>query len=776
MEIAQIIDIDYAIENEKSYIYLAVRTENGEKKLIKEEFLPYFFAKESDSELIRDLSEKNGISKTIEASSLKSPKNENLIKITFKNPQELKELRDILNKNNIETFESDIRLIYRYLIDKNIKHFIKFKNNYVERIEFDLLLPIVVSVMDIETVKDEIKIATIITKKYFYNGRERIEREKLIDCLVVKNNNEDLKNDSITLVENERELIQKIVQILKIRQPDILTGWNFIDFDLKMLIDKGKKYGIKLDFGEPLGNKRDELQLKIYTDFIKTSEGNIFGTVIWDGIEVVSNSFLKLEEYNLDYVAKELIGEGKIDIGLENKNKNIERLYNENLRKLIEYNINDCELVFKILEKYDLIELQIERVKNTGLPLKKVFSSVVALDSLYLRKARERGIAVYNAKYAEKERPISGGYVMEPKPGIYEFVNVYDFKSLYPSIIRTFNIDPLEFEKGDLTAPNGARFGREKGILPEIIEELFKKREIAIKNNRKLESQAIKIIMNSFYGVLANPSCRFFNPLVADAITSFGRLIIKTAASFENDRGFEVIYGDTDSIFVKTFSRTLDEAKKIGEIEEKNINEFFKEWCQKNYGVESKLMIEYEKSYVKLILPESRLGGSAKKRYAGLIINKDNKEELEITGLEGIRSDWTDLAKEVQTTLIWKLFHNENIEDYLRELVQKLKNGKFDEKLIYRKSLRKDIDEYTKTTPPHVKAARMLDQVETPVIKYIMTINGPQPVEKITSSIDYEHYIEKQIKPVANQILKFVNKDFDSIFKGQQRSLFEFKK
>ncbi|MEM4396281.1 MAG: DNA polymerase II [Candidatus Woesearchaeota archaeon] len=785
MKKGQLIDIDYNIENEKSVIYLAIRNENGEKEVIKEEFLPYFFVREKDLALVEEFANKISTKITVENSEFRSYDNFPVKKIIFYNPKELKKLRDILEKNNIETLESDIRLIYRYLIDKNIKHFVQYDNKAYS-LNFEDYFPLVVSVLDIETVKDNIILASLITKKYAYTNKSRIILAKTTDTILVKNEmisekeiNKEFENKNINLivVNDEKELILKLLDVINYRNPDILSGWNLIDFDINFLKKKAEKYKIKLKLGMEIGNEKRELDIKVYEDYMKTSEANVFGTVILDGISILESSFIKLEEYSLDYVAKELLNENKVYLGNNDKMKNIENSYYHDPITLINYNVQDCELVLKIFEKYDLIELQIERVKNTGLPLKKVFSSVVALDSLYLRKAKERKIVLNNSKYNVKENPISGGFVRDPIPGIYEFVNVYDFKSLYPSIIRTFNIDPLEFEKGDIIAPNGAKFGRNKGILPEIIDELFKNRELAIANGKKLESQAIKIIMNSFYGVLANPSCRFFNPKIADAITSFGRLIIKTAAEYQNNKNYEIIYGDTDSIFVKTNAKNYNDAVEIGKKEEKEINDFFKDWCQENYKVESKLTIEYEKTYVKLLLPESRTGGSAKKRYAGVIINKNNEQEIELTGLEGVRSDWTDLAKEFQLNLLKKLFNNENLEEYIKQVVEDLKNGKYDDKLIYRKSLRKDLDEYTKTTPPHVKAARMLENIETPIVKYVMTLNGPLPLEKLNNStIDYSHYIEKQIKPIANQILIFFNKDFDSIFKGKQKSIFDFKK
>jgi DNA polymerase-2 len=163
---------------------------------------------------------------------------------------------------------------------------------------------------------------------------------------------------------------------------------------------------------------------------------------------------------------------------------------------------------------------------------------------------------------------------------------------------------------------------------------------------------------------------------------------------------------------------------------------------------------------------------AAKKRYAGLYEEK-GEEKLEIVGLEAIRGDWTEAAKEFQRELLLKLFHNEEIKKFIISYIEKLKSGKLDEKLVYKKSIRKNLEEYTKTTPPHVKAARQLDKLESNVISYYITTEGPEPIQKLRHKIDYEHYIEKQIKPIANQILSLMEKNFDDIVKGsKQKTLF----
>src|SRR3989344_3796819 len=209
--------------------------------------------------------------------------------------------------------------------------------------------------------------------------------------------------------------------------------------------------------------------------------------------------------------------------------------------------------------------------------------------------------------------------------------------------------------------------------------------------------------MNSFYGVLASPNCRFFNLKMANAITHFGRFIIQLTAKEIEKLGLKVIYSDTDSVFVIVEKEiNIKEADKIGIEIQNKINNFYNDYVKKNYNRQSFLELEFEKQYVSMMLPKTRSSQEgAKKRYAGLI-EKDGKETLEITGLEAIRGDWTEAAQDFQRELLTKTFHKENPSEFIKSFVKKINEGKLDSKLIYKKSIRKDLDKYTKTTPPHV--------------------------------------------------------------------------
>ena len=214
-----------------------------------------------------------------------------------------------------------------------------------------------------------------------------------------------------------------------------------------------------------------------------------------------------------------------------------------------------------------------------------------------------------------------------------------------------------------------------------------------------------------------------------------------------------------------------------------SLNDFLRKELMNRFQVESFLDIEFEKLFLRFFMPtiRGREAGS-KKRYAGLIRDKERNPELYFAGLESSRRDWTALAKEFQAdlfNLIFTEYDDPDLKESLAELVNnrhdQLFTGGLDRKLIYRKGISKPLKDYTKTALPHVRAARMLDEFDSRVIRYVMTIVGPEPVQKRSGAkFDYDHYSEKQLAPVADMVLRFFDMDFHSITTNQnQLRLFE---
>ncbi|HLM72041.1 MAG TPA: DNA polymerase domain-containing protein, partial [Polyangiaceae bacterium] len=466
------------------------------------------------------------------------------------------------------------------------------------------------------------------------------------------------------------------------------------------------------------------------------------------------------------------------------------RTFKEDRPRFVAYNLADSRLVLQILERLRLVELTATRSLLTGLTPDRVGASVAAFDFLYLSELARRGIVAPTARArgggadgaapsedgAEDDEAMLGGHVLEPEPGLYQNVLVFDFKSLYPSVIRTFEIDPLGYvaEPSEdvelIIAPNGAAFRRQAGILPGLLDELFPRREAAKAAGDAVASQAIKILMNSFYGVLGTPACRFFNPEIANAVTSFGRDILLWSKDHIEAQGHRVIYGDTDSLFVLAGIDDPGEARLAGRRIAEALNRDLSSYVQANWRVESRLTLQLEKLYLRLLLLPLRRGtGGARKRYAGLV-EEGGERRVVFTGMEVVRRDSTELAKEIQRELYDRLFHDRPVEEYLRGVVADLRAGRLDDHLVYKKALRKDIDAYVATTPPHVAAARKMAGPRGRLIAYVVTRSGPEPVGGVKSPIDHEHYVQKQVRPVAEPVLALLGLDLDRVI-GDERQL-----
>lgn len=758
----------YRVINNQAFVYLYGRLENGKSFLTINEYRPYFYIKEADLPTAIKL-EKFDYEKT----SLRDFQGNKVIKIILNIPKQVPELRELFKEVGIVCYEADIRFPMRFLMDKNIKGTLNIEGSFdvedtVDRIykepeltptEFKPELKVLS--LDIETSSDGKKLYSVALYSKDYQKVLLISKKELKNIITFK---------------DESSLINAFVNEIKTFDPDIITGWNVLNFDLKYLNEKFKKHKIDFSISKDLSKPK----FKFSDNFFKASTVDIVGRQVLDALDLLKSSFIKMQDYKLSTVASTVLGKSKL-IGELNKGLEIDRLFKESPERLAEYNLNDSVLVYQIIEKTGILDLTIKRSTLTGMELDKVSSSIASLDSLYIREANQNGIVCPTSKFEERTERIKGGYVMDSIPGIYEFIINLDFKSLYPTIMMTFNIDPASFVENPETtknlvkSPNDAYFKNQEGILPTILKRIFNEREIATKNKDNLTKQALKILLVSFFGVMASPNCRFYNLKIANAITHFARFIIQLTAKKLGENGLRVIYSDTDSIFLISNKNTFEEAEKQGEELKDYINSFFKDYIKKEYNRDSLLEFEFEKVFIKFFMPRLRhTEAGAKKRYAGLVI-KDGKEKLEFTGLEFVRGDWTQLAKKFQEELLLLIFHNEDPDKFIISFVKDLEKGKFDDLLVYRKSIRKELEEYTRITPAHVKAARKLKKLESNKIEYILTEDGPEPIQNIKHKIDYKHYTNKQIKPIADAVLIFFNKNFEEIINGsKQKSILSF--
>ncbi|CCX31329.1 hypothetical protein FPQ18DRAFT_270988 [Pyronema domesticum] len=353
----------------------------------------------------------------------------------------------------------------------------------------------------------------------------------------------------------------------------------------------------------------------------------------------------------------------------------------------------------------------------------------------------------------KKKDKFKGGLVFEPEKGLYDkYILVMDFNSLYPSIIQEFNICFTTVERGDLdedTVPNVPE-EQEQGILPRLISTLVQRRR-QVKNLMKdkkattvqktqwdIKQQALKLTANSMYGCLGYVRSRFYARPLAMLTTFKGREILQNTKNLAETMSLQVIYGDTDSVMINTLADNYSDALKIG-------NEFKKE-VNNRYRL---LEIDIDNVFQRLLL-------HAKKKYAAMnciMINGKLDTKMEVKGLDMRRREYCQLSKEASSHILNEVFTGdekeavvERIHDYLRELAEKLREGKFPvQKYTIYTRLGKNPEEYPNgKTMPQVQVALKKKARGDPVkvgdvIAYIITAPGTAPSTDIDDAISDSH-------------------------------------
>ncbi|MDE0690993.1 MAG: DNA polymerase II [Gammaproteobacteria bacterium] len=767
-----ILQASYRIRGGVPVVHLYGVLESGGTFLVRDSRqTPHFHIRAADAANAEALG-----ARTASGEGRRTFRGEEVVRVDVRIPQDAPPLRDRLHAAGIGTFEADVRFAVRYLIDRDIRGGCEIRGPAVAggcltRIFDDPELtpadvtpkPSVLS-FDIETDPTAKRLYAIA----MYGAG-------LDEVWIVDAAGRSMPENAIGVASERAAIDAFCARVLEV-DPDILTGWNVIDFDLGVLARIAARVRHPFEFGRDAGR----LRLRAAEGYFGSGQASVPGRLVLDGMDLVRGAFLRYDDYSLDSVASEVLGEGKVTLAgglpeddeasrkeaMSNRAGDIEARYREDLPTFARYARTDARLAFDIVAKLDLVNLAIARSRLTGMTPDRVSASIASFDFLYLSALHKKGIvapSVHSVDGAASARAQAGGHVLEPITGLHENVWVFDFKSLYPSVIRTFNIDPLGYVAGPtededvIRLAGDASFRRGKAILPTMLDGLFPQREAAKAAGDAVASQAIKILMNSFYGVLGTSGCRFHNVAIANAITGTGRRFLLWSQAWFEERGFEVLYGDTDSVFVRSGLDTVA-ARELGPKLAAELNESLAKHVRAEWDVGSRLTMEFEKLYVKLFLPTMRGGSSgARKRYAGLV---DEKAEVEFVGMEVVRRDWTELAKDVQRGLFARLFAEQPVDAYLAETAARLRRGELDHALTYRKGLRKRVTEYTANTPPHVVAARKSKE-SARVVAYIITTAGPEPLDALEHEPDREHYLQKQLRPVAEPVLAALGLDFE---------------
>jgi len=743
-----IVQPTYRVRDGVAVVQLYGRLESGDAFLVEDDrFRPYFLASPAAAE---EAARAGG---RVEASALLDLAGKPVVRVEGALPGGLPALREAVQRAGGTAYEADLRFAYRYLIDHGLRATLEIRGRGEQRADGLVvftnpeLLPAPAARASLRTLSLDLETTP---------DASRIFAAALAGCGVEEVHLVARRAVSGAIVHPEEPaLLAALVARIRALDPDILLGWNVVDFDLRVLLARCSALRIPC----AIGRSREPPRLLVDQGPFAQSRAEVPGRMVLDGIPLVRDA-LKLPDYRLETVARAVLGRGKkIDQEVPDAAAEILRLWREEPEALAAYNLEDARLVPEILAHEGLLELALERSRLTGMQLDRVGASIASFDLLYLPELRKRGVVAPSVTEREPVL-VTGGALIDSLPGFHARVAVFDFKSLYPSLIRTFGLDPLAHARAGedaVAAPNGARFSREESILPAILTELASRRDAAKARGDRHADQAIKILMNAMFGVLGATACRFFDPDVANAITTFGQQTLRWTKEAFEARGLRVLYGDTDSVFVLLGPPGADEgdAETLRACVEADIASR----VRSEYRVTPRLVLELDELYERLWLPRVRGGrAGSKKRYAGWA-----RGRLHVIGLESVRSDWPPIAQRLQEGMLERVFTDRDPAPFVREVVASVKRGDLDAELVTAKRIRKGrLDRYS-ANAPHVQAARKAGGRPGPVIRYLITATGAEPVtpgRALPARIDHAHYVEKVLRPVAESILEDLGTSF----------------
>ncbi|WP_020202503.1 DNA polymerase II [Cupriavidus sp. WS] len=703
--------------------------------------------------------------------------------------RQLGKLEKLLREYGVDVYEADIRPTDRYLMERFINAPVWFGGEPPAPGSAGPLLN--TQMKPAPDYRPRLKLVSLDIETTAHGELYSIALEgcgqRQVYMLGPPNGNADGIDFDLEYCASHADMLERLNQWMARHDPDVLIGWNVVQFDLRVLQKHADRYRVPLRFGRGGGL----LEWREHGFKQEHYFASAAGRLIVDGIEALRSATWNFPSFSLESVAQTLLGEGKSIDNPYQRMAEIDRRFAEDKPALARYNLKDCELVTRIFARTELLHFLLERAAVTGLAADRSGGSVAAFSHLYMPLMHRQGYVAPNlGDVPEQGSP--GGFVMDSRPGLYDSVLVLDYKSLYPSIIRTFLIDPVGLVEGmqhpsdadSVPGFRGARFSRGKHSLPAIVSQIWQEREAAKRQRNQPLSQALKIIMNAFYGVLGSSGCRFFDPRLASSITMRGHEIMHRTRELIEARGYEVIYGDTDSTFVwLKHPHSERDAQQLGRALVEHVNQWWRDHLRAAYGLESALELEFDTHYHRFLMPTVRgAEQGSKKRYAGLVTDEHGNEEMVFKGLETVRTDWTPLAQRFQQELYQRVFKKQPYREYVQDYVARTLGGEFDDLLVYRKRLRRPLEAYQRNVPPHVRAARAADEFNQregrPLqyqnggwISYVMTTAGPEPLETRRGALDYDHYLERQLQPVADAILPFLDEDFSRLVTGQ-RDLF----
>jgi len=747
------------------------------------------------------IKEKNFLGEKIEA-----------LQVFVSNPKDISAIKDIA-KEFPETEgkkETDINFVTRYIIDKKVEPLEfyvvegkKYEKEELKALKWNYDVDIVIKAEKISPIQEKEfspkVLAFDIETDEFEIGKGHIlmlslankQVQKVITWKKFANAPKEVE-----FVKNEEELIKRFVEFVKEYKPDMLAGYFSDAFDLPYLRMRADEYHINLNLG------LDGSNVTFIRGAIPSSE--IRGLVHIDLYKFINNIFaytLQSETISLNDVAKELIGDKKLEIDLNKITKELKETKGElkeaELRRFALYNLQDSILTSKLFEKLwpNIAELS-KVVKEPLFETSRATYSNLVEHNIIHNLGRFDEIIQSRPKFDQinerKMRPkYTGAFVKEPIPGLYENIGVFDFRSFYPNIIVSFNIADYTIherkEKNSLEVPEfefeGKKrkfyFSKDKAFIPQILQELLEKRKQTKAEMKKnyssaLEAKdyALKTLANATYGYFGFFGARYYSLECAAAIAAIARHYIHKTIEDIEKQGFKVMYADTDSVMFilgkKSENNALELLKKI------------------NDSLPGTMELELENFYKRGLFVMKRTGElGAKKKYALM----DEKGNIKIRGFESVRRDRCDLAKDTQDVVLKKVLEDKSEEalKYVQKIVKELREKKVpNDQLIIKTQLKKEIEAY-ENIGPHVVVAKRMRELGLPIkegalIEYVIAKGNEKlireraklPEEVKAGDYDIDYYINNQVLPAVESIFSVFKISVEDLKGKKQKQLKDF--
>jgi DNA polymerase elongation subunit (family B) len=787
-------DITYTVKNGKAVVQVYGRTTEGKQICVLDEnFEPYFYVVgEVDKAVLEALKQEDY--HVVRVEKVKKNLNEHQIeayKVFVNIPKAVPVLKDLAKELSIDVYEYDIPFQRRYVIDRGIVPLTlttvegkevpaqsKVPCIKADKItpESDTALQPKLLAVDIETYNPENKINAkknpILMIGVYGKDFSRVITYKKFET----------KEKYIEFVPTEADMLQRFVELVNDYGPDMIVGYFTDGFDFPYLDERAKVNKVKLDLG--LDYSTLEIIGKQQTEAKITGLAHID---IFKFIKKVIARSLKTDSYSLDAVAGELLGERKHKVDMETFFKVWDK-GGEELEEYCRYNLQDCVLTYKLTEK--VMPNLIEFVRIIRLPPydinRMTFSTFVEWYLMNQASARNEILLNRPNKRDELARMsdrIKGAFVYEPKPGFYQNIVVFDFRSLYPSIIASHNISKgtlncacckdspkVETERGTFWYCS-----KIKGLFSTVISELIVRRgelKKQLKTNKDplliARSEALKVLANSFYGYMGFAPARYYCIECAESTTAWARHYIHKAIETAQQAGFTVLYSDTDSVFLLLEKKTKEDALDLMD--------------KINKDLPGLMELDYEGHYPAGIFVSLKAAESgAKKKYALI----DDKNNMKIKGFESVRRNWSSVAKEVQRTvleIILKEHDAKKAKDYVRKVVDELrKNITPLDKVVVHTALSKGTGAYA-SIGPHVAAAQRMEakgqSVGAGSVIHYVVIKGKGkirdkvklPDETTQDEYDGEYYIQNQVLPGVERIFAVLGITVDDLSSTTKQS------